>query len=211
MSVETRNVLIAGVGGQGVLLVSEILSQACMERGYDVKKSEVHGMAQRGGSVVSHVRYGPKIYSPLIEKGAADVLLAFEELEALRWLDYLRPDGVVIVSDQQIMPLPVAVGLQKYPQRILDKLKGKAARVVVVDGVHIARRVGSMRALNIAMLGSLAALLNLDFAVLRRIVRKKSPAGMRKANLSALDIGRAIMTDAKPSGTLPVTEKEREE
>jgi indolepyruvate ferredoxin oxidoreductase beta subunit len=114
MKDEIRNVLIAGVGGQGVLLVSEILAEVCMDAGYDVKKSEVHGMAQRGGSVVSHVRYGTKVYSPLIEMGTAHVLLALEELEALRWVNYLHPDAVVIVNRQQIKPLPVAVGLPEW-------------------------------------------------------------------------------------------------
>jgi indolepyruvate ferredoxin oxidoreductase beta subunit len=124
--------------------------------------------------------------------------LALEELEALRWLDYLRPEGVVIANNQQMKPLPVAVGLQEYPQRILKKIKGRAGRVVVVDGVCIARQVGSMRALNIAMLGSLAALLNLDPARLRRIIRKKLPPGARRANLAAFKIGWAEVGDAQP-------------
>lgn len=190
---DSKNVLIAGVGGQGVLLVSELLSQVCMDMGYDVKKSEVHGMAQRGGSVVSHVRYGNRVYSPLIERGCAHVLLAFEELEALRWLDYLRTDGVVIVNQQQIRPLPVAVGLQEYPVDIMATLRRKVKEVVVLDGMEIARRVGSVRAVNMALLGALIAFLNLDLGRLRRAIRAKLPARTLKANLAAFDIGRAVI------------------
>jgi indolepyruvate ferredoxin oxidoreductase beta subunit len=193
MKDEIKNVLIAGVGGQGVLLVSELLCQVCMDLGYDVKKSEVHGMAQRGGSVVSHVRYGSKVYSPLIERGCAHVLLAFEELEALRWLDYLRPDGVVIVNRQQIKPLPVAVGLQKYPGEILAGLRRKAGQVVVMDGMEFARQVGSVRAVNIALLGALAAFLNLNPDRLRRAIRARLPAKTVKANLAAFNKGLAAI------------------
>jgi indolepyruvate ferredoxin oxidoreductase beta subunit len=199
MNGQVKNVLIAGVGGQGVLLISEILSRTCMDLGYDVKKSEVHGMAQRGGSVVSHVRYGSKVFSPLIELGTAHVLLALEELEALRWVDYLRPDGVVIVNIQQIMPLPVAIGLREYPPKILTKLKRKAGRVVVVDGAARARQVGDVRAFNIALLGSLAVLLNLRCADLRRVIRSKVPAKTLKANLAAFDKGWAISINGERS------------
>jgi len=208
MNEEIMNVLIAGVGGQGVLFVSEILCTACMDLGYDVKKSEVHGMAQRGGSVVSHVRYGPKVYSPLIERGTAHVLLALEELEALRWVDYLRPDGVVIVNGQQIMPLPVAVGLEEYPRKIMAKLNRKAERVVVVDGVRIARQAGNMRALNIALLGSLAVFLGFRHSDLREIIKAKLPAKMLKANLTAFDNGWAITMNMEASQ--PHTANKRE-
>jgi indolepyruvate ferredoxin oxidoreductase beta subunit len=192
MKDEIKNVLIAGVGGQGVLLISEIFAEVCMDAGYDVKKSEVHGMAQRGGSVVSHVRYGTKVYSPLIEMGTAHVLLALEELEALRWVNYLHPDAVVIVNRQQIKPLPVAVGLQTYPKGVLAKLS-KAARVVVIDGVHIAGQVGDMRAINIALLGALARLMNLNPTQLRRIIKVKLPQKTLKANLTAFEKGREAM------------------
>jgi indolepyruvate ferredoxin oxidoreductase beta subunit len=165
--------------------------------GYDVKKSEVHGMAQRGGSVVSHVRYGSKVFSPLIESGTAHVLLAFEELEALRWVDYLRPAGMVIVNAQQIMPLPVAVGLREYPREILAKLSRKAAGVMMVDGVDIARQVGDVRAFNIALLGSLAVLLNLRSADLRRVIRARLPSKTLKANLAAFEKGWALAKDRK--------------
>jgi indolepyruvate ferredoxin oxidoreductase beta subunit len=149
-------------------------------------------MAQRGGSVVSHVRYGPKVYSPLIEMGTAHVLLALEELEALRWVNCLRPDAVVIVNRQQIKPLPVAVGLQTYPKGVLAKLS-RAARVVVIDGVHIAGQVGDMRAINIALLGALVRLMNLNPSQLRQIIKAKLPQKTLKANLTAFEKGREAM------------------
>lgn len=209
MKDESKNVLIAGVGGQGVLLVSEILSKVCLDTGYDVKKSEVHGMAQRGGSVVSHVRWGPEVFSPLIEKGTADVLLAFEELEAFRWLEYLRPDGVVIVNAHQIKPLPVAVGLREYPRKILAKLQRKAGRVLVLDGVQIARQAGNIRASNIALLGALAAHLNLDTSRLRGVIRQKLPPKTLKVNLAAFDKGRAALLDVEQLQFHTSHEKER--
>ncbi|MCK4271087.1 indolepyruvate oxidoreductase subunit beta [bacterium] len=195
MNCNAKNVLIAGVGGQGVLLVSEILSMTCLDIGYDVKKSEVHGMAQRGGSVVSHVRYGSKVYSPLIEKGTADVMLAFEELEALRWVEYLRPDGQIILNTQQLKPMPVAIGQRDYPDDILAKLGRRAKRVILVDGVNIARNSGNMRTLNIALLGALAALLELDDTRLRRIIKKKLASKTLKANLTAFSKGMAAIAD----------------
>jgi len=161
--------------------------------GFDVKKSEVHGMAQRGGSVVSHIRYGTKVHSPLIERGSADVLLAFEELEALRWSDYLRPDGAMIVNQHQIKPLPVAVGLQEYPGEILDTLRKKSRWVLVMDGMEIARQVGSIRAVNLALLGALIAYLDLNPDHVRRIIKAKLPRKTLKANLAAFGKGRAAM------------------
>lgn len=198
MNPEVKNVLISGVGGQGVLLVSEILSRAVMESGDDVKKSEVHGMAQRGGSVVSHVRYGPNVRSPLIEKGSAQVLLALEELEALRWSEYLSPDGTIILNRQQLKPMPVAMGLQEYPADIIAQLSRKAARVAVVDGIGIARKTGLPGSFNIVMLGALAAHLGLNAARLRRILKAKLPPQSLAANLSAFAGGWKAMAEIHP-------------
>jgi indolepyruvate ferredoxin oxidoreductase beta subunit len=189
MEKEITNVLIAGVGGQGVLLVSEILSRACMKENYDVKKSEVHGMAQRGGSVVSHIRYGARVRSPLIEKGTAHVLLALEELEALRWAEYLHPDGTIIVNRQRVEPLPVAVGLQEYPRDTLARLKKKTGRLIPVDGLEISRRVGHIRTMNIIMLGALAAHLGFDPQMLRTIIRSTLPRKILSVNVRALNEG----------------------
>jgi indolepyruvate ferredoxin oxidoreductase beta subunit len=189
MNEQTTNVLIAGVGGQGVLLVSEILSLACMKIGQDVKKSEVHGMAQRGGSVVSHVRYGRRIQSPLIEQGTGHVLLALEELEALRWSRLLSSGGVIIMNSQRISPLPVAVGLQNYPPEIVAQLKRKASRLVVIDALGLARRAGDIRSVNIAMLGALIAHLDLDPDVIRGILRSRLPKRTWPVNLKAFRMG----------------------
>jgi len=189
MNDQPTNVLIAGVGGQGVLLVSEILSLACMKSGQEVKKSEVHGMAQRGGSVVSHVRYGRRVRSPLIEKGAGDVLLALEELEALRWSRLLSPDGAVIMNSQKISPLPVAVGLQKYPQEIGARLEQHVSRLVIIDAVGMARRVGNIRSVNIIMLGALIAHLGLDPDAIRGVLRSRLPRKTWTANLKAFRMG----------------------
>jgi len=204
-----KNVLIAGVGGQGVLLVSEILTEVCMAMGYDVKKSEVHGMAQRGGSVISHVRYGGEIRSPLIEKGTADVLVAFEELEALRWSPYLKSDGLIIVNQQEIRPLPVAVGLQKYPSGIMGRLRKRAAQVVALEGPLIAQQVGSVRAVNIALLGAVSAFLGLDSSRIRRALRAKLPPRTLKANLAAFTKGWRLLTEELKPRSQKTRKKER--
>jgi len=189
MENQITNVLIAGVGGQGVLLVSEILSLACMKNGQDVKKSEVHGMAQRGGSVISHVRFGRKVQSPLIERGAAHVLLALEELEALRWSGLLAPDGVIIMSTQRISPLPVAVGLQQYPRDIAARLKGHAGRLVTIDAMGLARQAGNIRSANITMLGALTAHLALDPDAMRDVIRSRISVKTWPVNAKAFRSG----------------------
>ncbi len=184
-----KNVLIAGVGGQGVLLISEILSLACMKSGFDVKKSEVHGMAQRGGSVVSHVRYGRQVLSPLIENGTAHLLVALEELEAMRWSGLLRSDGTIIMNTQQIKPMPVAVGLQEYPREIPAQLRRHIDRLVTIDAVDLARRAGNIRSVNIVMMGSMSTQLGLDPAVIRSVLRSKVPRKTWMVNLQALKMG----------------------
>ena len=189
MENQITNVLIAGVGGQGVLLVSEILSLACMKSGQDVKKSEVHGMAQRGGSVISHVRFGRKVQSPLIERGSAHVLLALEELEALRWSGLLAPDGVIIMSTQRISPLPVAVGLQQYPRDIAARLKGHAGRLVTIDAMGLARQAGNIRSANITMLGALTAHLALDPDAMRDVIRSRISVKTWPVNAKAFRSG----------------------
>ena len=138
---KTTNIMIVGVGGQGVILASEIISLAALKEGLDVKKSEVHGMAQRGGSVVSNVRFGEKVHSPLISKGEANILLAFEKLEALRWVDHLEENSTIVTNTQRIDPLPVALGKAKYPADVLDKLKETNHKVISVDALNIARQV----------------------------------------------------------------------
>ena len=147
------SIMIAGVGGQGTLLASRILGNTLIGAGYDVKVSEVHGMSQRGGSVTTYVRFGDKVWSPIIEKGGADIILSFELLEALRALPYLKPDGRIIVNTQQIDPMPVITGAAEYPQGIAEEL-AKQAGVTAVDALALAREAGSIKAVNVVLLGA---------------------------------------------------------
>lgn len=153
---KVTNVLLVGVGGQGTILASRILSFLAQDKGYDVKVSEIHGMAQRGGSVVTQVRMGPKVYSPLIGEGQADVILAFERLEALRWLGYLKTGGTMIINDQVIEPAPVIMGLQKYPDKIVERIKNKVPDTVALDALSIAHKCGNDKASNVVLMGVLA-------------------------------------------------------
>ena len=152
----TRNIMIVGVGGQGTLLASKMLGRLLMNVGYDVKVSEVHGMSQRGGSVVTYVRFGDKVASPLIDKGEADFILSFEKLEAARWLSYLREDGQIILSDQEIDPMPVVTGAAKYPENLIEKMKATGAKVDAVPALDLSKEAGSIKAVNIVLMGRLS-------------------------------------------------------
>lgn len=156
------NIMIVGVGGQGTLLASRILGNGALNMGYDVKVSEVHGMAQRGGSVVTYVRLGEKVFSPIIEKGEADIILAFEQLEALRWADYLKPEGTFIINTQKINPMPVIMGKAKYPESIIDKIRSRFERVLAFDALSVAKQTGNIKAVNVVLLGVLAKLMESD-------------------------------------------------
>lgn len=156
------NILIAGVGGQGSLLASRILGELFLMGGLDVKVSEVHGMSQRGGSVITHVRAGERVASPLVPKGFADLLIAFEQLEALRWIDYLKEDGAVVVNVMKILPMPVLTGAAEYPDKIAQKLMSGAARAVAADALEIARGIGSPRFVNAVMLGVASRFIDAD-------------------------------------------------
>lgn len=159
---KTLNLLLVGVGGQGTILASKFISQVAINAGYDVKTSEIKGMSQRGGSVVTQVRIGTKIASPTIDKGEADYIVAFEELEAYRWADYLKPKGKVIINRQEIEPMPVIMGVADYPQGIEDKLKAVAIQVHSVDALTLAQGCGTSKAANIVLLGLLAQDLDID-------------------------------------------------
>ncbi len=187
---QVKNILMVGVGGQGVLLASEILSEVMMRAGHDVKKSEVHGMAQRGGSVSSHVRFGPKVYSPLIKKGDADILFSFELLEAVRYLDYLRKDARIIVNSQKILPPSVTLGADTYPDDIPEILRKKYPSCEVVDALEIARRAGNAKALNIAFLGVLSKYFDVDERVWNEAISAMLPAKLVEVNLKAFVLGR---------------------
>jgi len=192
MTDKTTNILIAGVGGQGVILASEIIAGAAMTAGYDVKQSEVHGMAQRGGSVVSHVRFGPAVFSPLVEPGTGDLLLSFEKSEALRWTELLDPEkGVIVLNTQEIIPPAVTQGLSEYPFDAPDRLRAAGFRVVELDALGLAREAGTDRAVNIVLLGAGARFLPLDHALFRKVIETSVPPRFLEANLRAFDLGLA--------------------
>ena len=183
------NILLAGVGGQGIILASEILIEVLMRAGYDVKKSEVHGMAQRGGAVSSHVRFGQRIYSPLIEEGTADVILAFEKMESLRYLHYLKPDGMVIVNDQQMNPMTVTGGGAVYPTDIEEQLQA-AAVPIIVNAFEIAQELSNLRTINIAMLGALSEHLGVSIEQWLEVISERVPKGTEALNQEAFERGR---------------------
>ncbi len=186
------NVLMSGVGGQGVLVASDILILVAMHAGLDAKKSEIHGMAQRGGSVVSQVRYGKKIYSPLIQTGAVDVILAFERLEAIRYLDYLKMDGIVIINDQQITPLSVFFSNIPYPKNIKEICKNKTDHIILVDGVTIAEQIGNPRTINSVLLGALANFLEFDEEHWMKAIVQRVPPKTVELNRKAFEAGRLV-------------------
>lgn len=153
---DIKNIMIVGVGGQGTLLASKMLGYVLLQRGYDVKVSEVHGMSQRGGSVVTYVRYGKKVYSPVIDKGEADVIISFEKLEAARWLEFLKKDGTIITNTQEVEPMPVITGAAAYPENLIEKMQAAGAKVDAKDFLSIAQEAGSAKAVNIALMGRLS-------------------------------------------------------
>lgn len=153
---KTTSIMIVGVGGQGSLLASKLLGRLLMDEGYDVKVSEVHGMSQRGGSVVTYVRFGDKVYSPIITEGEADVIIAFEKLEAARYAKYLKSDGTIVVNTQQIDPMPVIIGSATYPESVLDELTSKGLNIEAFDALSLALEAGSSKAVNIVLMGCAA-------------------------------------------------------
>ncbi len=185
---ETKNIMIAGVGGQGTLLTSRILGGLMLNAGYDVKLSEVHGMAQRGGSVVTFVRYGEKMAEPIVEEGQADVLIAFERLEALRYAHFLKPDGVLIVNDQRIDPMPVVIGAAVYPEHILETLS-ECCRVVSVDAMAVAKTLGNVRAFNTVVLGAAARHMDFSVEAWLAVIERTVPAKTVELNRNAFLAG----------------------
>lgn len=185
---ETKNIMIVGVGGQGTLLTSRILGALTIHAGYDVKLSEVHGMAQRGGSVVTFVRYGEKVNEPIVEEGQADVLIAFERLEALRYAHFLKKDGVIVVNDQRIDPMPVVIGAAKYPENILEDLE-KTHRVFRVDAMAEAKKLGNSRVFNIIVLGIAAQHMNFSKEDWLTVIEKTVPPKTIEINKKAFEVG----------------------
>ena len=193
MSLSRGNVFLAGVGGQGILLASEILGEAFLRSGYDVKKSEVHGMAQRGGAVTTHLRFGPKVYAPLIEPGTADLLIAFEKLEALRFLHFLKPDGTVLVNTQEIPPAPVSSGQERYPERIEERLREGASNLFLLDALGAALALQEIRAVNMVMTGAASHFLPLPEEAYMQALAARLPARYVDVNAQAFRTGRALV------------------
>lgn len=185
---ETKNIMIVGVGGQGTLLTSRILGGLAIAGGYDVKLSEVHGMAQRGGSVVTFVRYGDKVAEPIVEEGQADVLIAFERLEALRYVHFLKPDGALIVNDWRIDPMTVVIGAADYPENILENL-GKDNKVYSVNATEEAKKIGNARTFNLIVLGVAAQHMDFTKEQWYEVIDKTVPPKTIDINKKAFDIG----------------------
>jgi indolepyruvate ferredoxin oxidoreductase beta subunit len=186
---DSLNIMIVGVGGQGTLLASRILGNVAMKSGYDVKVSEVHGMSQRGGSVVTYVKMGEKVYSPLIEKGEADIIIAFEKLEALRWVDYLKADGTLVVNDQEINPMPVIIGKAKYPEKILDRMRDSGIKLQSIDALGIARECGNIKAVNVVLIGLMAKSTKIGREVWQQAMEEVIPQKLLEVNVKAFDAG----------------------
>lgn len=185
------NVIICGTGGQGILLASEVLCAAAMASGCDVKKSEVHGMAQRGGSVSSHVRFGDRIYSPLVEKGRADLILAMEKMEGLRWAPYLAPEGRLVACDLKINPMTVNTGLAEYPD-VDAIMEQEGLPVSLIPAVEIARELGNMRVVNVVLIGAVSPHLPIEEEHWRKAVAERVPPGFLEVNLEAFSRGRQL-------------------
>lgn len=188
----TKNILIVGVGGQGTLLASKVMGKVFLDSGYDVKVSEVHGMSQRGGSVVTYVRYGDEVYSTLIDKGEADILLSFEALEAARWLPYLKKDGVVITNTQRLNPMSVVMGKATYPDDILEKIKAAGVNPVEVDALALAEEAGSAKSVNVVLLGIAAKHIGLDKQLWLDAVKSTVPPKTVDMNVAAFEKGHEL-------------------
>ena len=188
---ETKNIMIVGVGGQGTLLASKLLGRLLLTRNYDIKVSEVHGMSQRGGSVVTYVRYGDKVYSPIIDKGEADFILSFELLEAARAAEWLRPEGTLITNTQQINPMPVITGAMAYPEDLLGKLENLGRKVDALDALSLAQEAGSSKAVNLVLLGRLSNYFN-DFTEdeWMSAIEQSVPEKFLEMNKKAFHLGR---------------------
>lgn len=188
---ETKNIMIVGVGGQGTLLASKLLGYVLLKQGYDVKVSEVHGMSQRGGSVVTYVRFGKKVYSPVIDKGEADVTISFEKLEALRWIEFLKKDGQIITNTQEVDPMPVITGAAQYPENIIEKMENAGAKVDAKDFLVLANEAGSAKAVNIALMGRLSTYFpEIPDDEWQKAIDALVPAKFIELNKKAFELGR---------------------
>ena len=187
---ETKNIMIVGVGGQGSLLASKLLGRLLLSGGYDVKVSEVHGMSQRGGSVVTYVRFGDKVYSPVIDKGEADFIVSFELLEAARWTEYLKPNGKIIVNTQQINPMPVISGMAQYPEQLAEKLQQAGADTDAFDALFLAVQAGSTKAVNLVLMGRLSRYFEFTEEQWLSAMEEIVPPKFLQLNKTAFSLGR---------------------
>jgi len=186
---ETRNIVIVGVGGQGSLLACNLMGKALMIEGYDAKVSEVHGMSQRGGAVVTYVRCGKKVRSPIVDQGRAELLVSFELLEAARWFELLAPGGTVVTNTQQINPVPVIMGVAKYPENLLDKFKALGAEVDAIDALSLAKKAGSSKTVNIVMMGRLARYFPFAKETWQKALEETVPQKFLEMNRRAFELG----------------------
>ena len=189
MNNTVKSALIVGVGGQGTLLASKVLGRVVLSEGYDVKVSEVHGMSQRGGSVVTYVRFGDKVYSPIVTEGEADVIIAFEKLEAARYAKYLKSDGRIVVNTQQIDPMPVIIGAAEYPETVLDELTAKGLSVDALDALSLAQQAGSSKAVNIVLMGRAAKCFDIPYERWIAAIENTVAPKFVEMNKVAFDLG----------------------
>lgn len=187
-----KSLLLVGVGGQGTILVSKILSQGLLEEGYDVKMSEIHGMSQRGGSVTTQIRFGEKVYSPNITKGEADLIMSFEKIEAVRYIDQLKKGGILVVNNEEVYPLTVLSGIEEYPEGIIDKLKESIDNIKVIEARKIAKELGEPRAQNIVMLGALVKHLGVENIDWVKLIKENLPEKVHQVNIKAFEKGLAM-------------------
>jgi len=186
---ETKSIMIVGVGGQGTLLASRLLGAALLSENYYVKVSEVHGMSQRGGSVVTYVKYGEEVFSPIVREGQADFILAFEQLEAARWLPFLKKGGTMIANSQKIDPMPVVTGNAQYPDGVLEAIRATGTNLVEADALSLAVEAGSPKAVNVVLIGVMASRMDLPYAVWEKAIRVTVPEKFLEMNLRAFKLG----------------------
>ena len=187
---KTKNIMIVGVGGQGSLLASKLLGYLLLTEGFDVKVSEVHGMSQRGGFVVTYVRFGDKVYSPVIDRGEADYIVSFEQMEAARYLPYLKEGGHIVTNTQKIDPMPVITGAASYPENLIEKMRSKGAVVDAMDCLTLAEEAGSVKAVNIVLMGRLSRYFEIPREKWQQAIEALVPEKLRQVNLRAFDLGR---------------------
>lgn len=185
-----RDIILSGVGGQGILSIATVIGRAALAEGLQLKQAEVHGMSQRGGSVVTYVRYGDKVYSPVIDKGEADFIVSFELLEAARWMEFLRPEGRIITNTQQVNPMPVITGAAEYPQDLVAKMAAAGAKVDAMDALALAEQAGSSKAVNLVLMGRLSQYFDLPEEAWQQAITRSVPEKFLEMNRMAFHLGR---------------------